>query len=75
MFPERAATVNSPDSIFHCAGPPFDDRQCDKSVPLNSTIASDGGAPGLEAGVTTGGRGRFGSCTCHFPPGSIGVSV
>ena len=27
------------------------------------------------AGVTTVGLGRLGSCTCHLPEGSMGVSV
>src|SRR4051794_24843612 len=38
-------------------------------------MASDGAAPGVDAGEITFGCGRSGSCTCHGMPGSIGVSL
>ena len=41
---------------------------------------ADGGLPDVSGvlnvpDVTTFGWGRSGSCTCHLPPGNIGVSV
>ena len=79
MPPVPAATTIAPDSIFHAAGWPFSFCHFERSVPLNSTTASDGGAPGVSCvlkvpGATTAGCGRLPSCTCHLPPGSIGVS-
>src|SRR3954447_2513326 len=46
-----------------------------RSLPSNSTTASDDGAPGVAPGLITAGCGRSGSWTCHFWFGSIGVSL
>ena len=41
--------------------------QCDRSLPSNSTMASEGGAALVKGpGVTLGARGRSMSCTFHF---------
>src|SRR5213594_1299251 len=71
-------TTIAPFSTFQPDGLPSPVRHRDRSLPSNSTIASDGGLPGASGappGVTTLGWGRSGSCTCHLPPGNIGVSV
>src|ERR1017187_2656680 len=47
----------------------------ERSFPSNNTMASEGGPPGWDAGVTTAGCGRSGSCTWYGRPGSMGVSV
>src|SRR6266542_479857 len=62
---------------FQGAGFPSPVRHLDRSFPSNRTMASDGALPGVAGvpGVTTAGWGRLGSCTCHLPPGNIGVSV
>src|SRR5215469_15181241 len=69
--------VIAPSSSFHGAGFPSRSRQCERTLPSNNTIASLGGvAPTLKVpGVTIGGCGRSGSCTCHLPSGCIGVSL
>src|SRR2546426_1059790 len=79
MAPVPAATTIAPDSIFQPAGCPRSVCHLDRSVPLNSTTESDGGAPGVWSvlklpGVTIVGCGRAPSWTCHLPPGSMGVS-
>src|SRR4026209_132338 len=56
------ATSMKPSRTRHSAGPPFPFRHLERSLPSNSTIASDGGFPGA-AGVMTGGRGRLRSWT------------
>src|SRR5436190_21559493 len=64
-------------SIFHCTSP-FCPCHLEKSLPSTSTTASEGaGAIKLKVlpGVTIGGFGRCGSCTCHLVPGTIGVSL
>src|SRR5712692_7087075 len=62
---------------FQGAGLPSAVRHLDRSLPSNRTMASDGALPGVAGvpGITTVGWGRLGSCTCHLPPGNIGVSV
>src|SRR6187200_2982819 len=56
MPPLPGATVRTPSATFHGAGPlPLSLAQCDRSLPSNRTMASDGGSPGFAPGVTSGG--------------------
>src|SRR5438046_6415107 len=58
--PAPATTSAYPSRTSHFAGVPSCDRHCDRSLPSNSTMASDGGGGGGRSGPgsTTGGRGR-----------------
>ena len=48
MPPLPGATVRTPSATFHGAGAlPLSLAHCDRSLPSKSTIASDGGAPGV----------------------------
>src|SRR2546425_191054 len=77
MSPLRGLQTMTPSWTFHGAGLPSAVRHLDRSFPSNRTMASDGALVVVagEPGVTTVGWGRLGSCTCHLPPGNIGVSV
>src|SRR6266496_3701797 len=77
MSPLFGLHTMAPPWIFQGAGLPSAVRHLERSLPSNRTMASDGALPGVTGapGVTTAGCGRLGSCTCHLPPGSIGVSV
>ena len=66
-----------PFSTFHSGSSPFGFCHFERFVPSNSTTASAGAAAiSLNAApeATTGGNGRFGSCTFQGRPGSFGVS-
>src|SRR2546422_4629208 len=77
MSPLRGLQTMTPSWTFHGAGLPSAVRHLDRSFPSNRTMASDGAVADVAGvpGVTTVGWGRLGSCTCHLPPGNIGVSV
>src|SRR4029453_11888713 len=56
MPPLPGATVRTPSATLHGAGAlPLSLTHCDRSLPSKSTMASDGGAPGVAPGVTIGG--------------------
>src|SRR6058998_415940 len=65
--PVPAATSTYPSRTTHFAGESSCDRHCERSLPSNSTMASDGGGSGGRSGPgsTTGGRGRSIECTGH----------
>src|SRR2546422_3735795 len=55
MSPMPGATSTKPSFTLHFASPPLALRQADKSLPLNSTVASEGGSLSDLPAVTMGG--------------------
>src|SRR5437867_3233082 len=80
MSPLFGLQTMTPSWMCQGAGLPSAARHLDRSFPSNRTMESEGALPGVAGvlkvpGATTVGWGRLGSCTCHLPPGNIGVSV
>ena len=51
ISPVPDAITRAPSTIFQAAGRPRRPFQCDRSVPSNKTMASDGGRPGFVLGT------------------------
>src|SRR5205823_14857091 len=67
MSPVPGATSTYPSLTAHFAALPSALRHCDKSLPLKSTIASDGGSAFVFPAVTIGGSflgGGNGAASC-----------
>src|SRR6185503_20918133 len=71
MLPAVFETTITPSLTCHWAGVwSFVETHCDRSLPPNSTMASEGAAASVAPGVTTGGLGSHCSVSCGFAPGA-----